>query len=156
MLQGEAPRNPGNGTGKVFTLTEDKSVAFVQNMARVAHENNIAIGLKNALEILGRVQGSVEFAVNEQCVAQKECSGYETFWQTKPVFHIEYLAGDDDSHTPVSNTTTQCTKYNEGTSRQPDYVDITGLSTVIKNMDLDGWVEFCDGTVNETELVPED
>ncbi|KAJ9134402.1 hypothetical protein NKR19_g8670 [Coniochaeta hoffmannii] len=152
---GEAPSNPGNRTGKVFTLNQDKSVAFVQNMARVAHENNIGIGLKNALEILGRVQGSVEFAVNEQCVEQKECSSYSTFVQTKPVFHIEYLPGAENSHTPISNTTTQCTRYNEGTPQAPNLVDITALSTVIKNMDLDGWVEFCDTTVKETELAPE-
>lgn len=124
-------------------------------MAKVAHENNIAIGLKNALEILDRVQDSVEFAVNEQCVAQQECSSYNTFVQTKPVFHIEYLSGDDDSHTAISDTTTQCTRYNEGTSRKPDFKDITNLSTVVKNMDLDGWVEFCDKSVKQTELVSE-
>ena len=124
-------------------------------MARVAHENNIGIGLKNALEILDRVQGSVDFAVNEQCVDQKECSRYATFVRTKPVFHIEYLSGADNSHTPITNTTTQCTRYNEGTTQNPNFVDITALSTVIKNMDLDGWVEFCDRTVTETELAPE-
>ena len=125
-------------------------------MARVAHENNLAIGLKNAIEVLPRVQSVVEFAVNEQCVAEKECSAYNSFVQTKPVFHIEYLAGDDASHTPLQDTTQQCTRYNEGPANNPTPVDITNLSTVIKNMDLDGWVEFCNKTIAETELVPED
>lgn len=153
--KGEAPSNPGNRTGKVFTLDQAKSIAFVQNMAKVAHDNSIAIGLKNAIEILPSVQGVVEFAVNEQCVAQKECSSYNSFVQTKPVFHIEYLSGASNSHTPISNTTTQCTRYNEGTTERPNFVDITNLSTVIKNMDLDGWVEFCDKTVKQTELAAE-
>lgn len=152
---GEAPSNPGNRTGKIFTLDQAKSIAFVQNMAKVAHDNSIAIGLKNAIEILPSVQSVVEFAVNEQCVAQKECSSYNTFVQTKPVFHIEYLSGADNSHTPITNTTTQCTRYNEGTTERPNFVDITSLSTVIKNMDLDGWAEFCDTTVKQTELAAE-
>ncbi|KAB5522857.1 endo alpha-1,4 polygalactosaminidase precursor [Coniochaeta sp. 2T2.1] len=154
---GEAPNNRGNRTGKAFTLTEDKSVAFVQNMARVAHGLNIGIGLKNAFEILERVDDVVDFAVNEQCVETRECSKYDNFVQTKPVFHIEYQKGADNSHTPLTDTTTVCTSYNEAGPREPEkIVDLTKLSTVIKNMNLDGWVEFCDKTVKTTELAPED
>lgn len=122
-------------------------------MATVAHENNIAIGLKNALEILPRVQSVVEFAVNEQCAAVEiaECSRYSTFVKTKPVFHIEYVPGDANSHTPLTDTKRQCTTYDEGGTS----VDLTNFSTVIKNMNLDGWVELCDKTIKETELVPE-
>ena len=28
----------------------------------------------------------------------------------------------------------------------------SGFSTVLKNMDLDGWVEFCDGVVGVTGM----
>ena len=126
-------------------------------MAKVAHGLNIGIGLKNAFEILDRVDDLVDFAVNEQCVETLECSKYDDFVQTKPVFHIEYLPGDDDSQTPLTDTTTVCTRYNEAEQGEaPNEVDITKLSTVIKNMDLDGWVQFCDKTVAETELVGED
>ncbi|KAB5522064.1 endo alpha-1,4 polygalactosaminidase precursor [Coniochaeta sp. 2T2.1] len=153
--------DPDNVDGYVrpsaFTLTEDKSVAFVQNMARVAHDLNIGIGLKNAFEILERVDDVVDFAVNEQCVETRECSKYNDFVQTKPVFHIEYLPGAEDSHTPLTDTTTVCTSYNEAEPGEPEkIIDLTKLSTVIKNMNLDGWVEFCDKTVKETELAPED
>lgn len=123
-------------------------------MAKVAHDSNIAIGLKNALEILPKVQSVVDFAVNEQCVSHTECSSYSDFIGLgKPVFHIEYPNGVDDKNanntTPVKDTTKWCTKYDE----DGDSVDISKLSTVLKDLDLDGWVEYCDKTEYRTELV---
>lgn len=125
------------------------------NLARVAHENNIAIGLKNALEVLPRLQNTVDFAVNEQCVEKNECSAYADFTGTlgKPVFHIEYPNGEEgDNTTPVMDTTKWCSKYDEDENPKTPDVDLSKLSTVIKDMDLDGWVEFCDKREFRTEL----
>jgi hypothetical protein len=111
-------------------------------MAKVAHDNNMAIGLKNALEILDRVKGDVDFAVNEQCVQHTECSSYEDFIATKPVFHIEYPNGENrpSDRTPVTDSTKWCRSYKE----DDETIDITKFSTVLSNLDLDGWVQMCD------------
>jgi hypothetical protein len=127
----------------------------MQNLAKVAHENNMAIGLKNALEVLPRLQDVVDFAVNEQCVENTECSAYASFTSTlgKPVFHIEYPNGDSgEDTTPVKDTTKWCSTYDESDDKTPKMVDISKLSTVIKDMDLDGWVEYCDKKEFQTEL----
>lgn len=126
----------------------------MKKLAKVAHENNIAIGLKNALEVLSRLQDVVSFAVNEQCVENRECSGYSSFVSdlAKPVFHIEYPEGDDGGDmTTIQDTEKWCRTYEEdgvGT------VDLSRLSTVLKDMELDGWVEYCDGKEFRTRLGP--
>jgi hypothetical protein len=126
----------------------------MKKLAKVAHQNNIAIGLKNALEVLPRLQDVVDFAVNEQCVENRECSGYSSFVTdlSKPVFHIEYLEGGDDGDvTPVRDTEKWCRTYEED---EVGTVDISQLSTVLKDMELDGWVEYCDGKEFRTQLGP--
>lgn len=50
----------------------------------------MSIGLKNSDSILPQVQDVVQFAVNEECAANNECSVYQAFLMSKPVFHIEY------------------------------------------------------------------
>jgi hypothetical protein len=61
-------------------------------MAKVARENKLAIGLKNAVDMIPDVVGSVDFAVNEQCHEYRgECAKYKPFTdQNKAVFNIEY------------------------------------------------------------------
>ena len=68
----------------------------MQKMASEAAKYGMAIGLKNALDIIPSVMDIVQFAVNEQCVANNECNTYDAFLGAgKPVFHIEY--GDSSS-----------------------------------------------------------
>ena len=78
----------------------------------------------------------------------KECSTFQAFTTAdppKPVFHIEYPNSNGNnpgSHQPVSDTTGWCkTETEDG-----DTYDISNFSTVIKDMDLDGWVELCNTT----------
>ncbi|KAK3942838.1 putative endo alpha polygalactosaminidase precursor protein [Diplogelasinospora grovesii] len=136
----------GGGLG----LTTADSISFIQFLAGEAQKYNLAIGLKNAAEIVPDVLDLVQFSVDEQCAADgiKECSTFTAFIDAgKPVFHIEYPNGDNSNSRPVSDTTRWCTAETEddGTS-----VDIATFSTVIKNMDLDGWVEYCDQSVYNT------
>ncbi|KAH8887878.1 hypothetical protein GQ53DRAFT_749547 [Thozetella sp. PMI_491] len=131
------------GKNGAFTIKQADSISFVKFLATEAQKNNIAIGLKNAAEIIDDVLSVVQFSVNEECVAVKECSTFLAFTDaSKPVFHIEYPNGDDgSSRTPVSDTTGWCQKEKEDDNKT---YDITKFSTVIKNMDLDGWVQLCD------------
>jgi hypothetical protein len=94
-------------------------------MAGVADRYGLSIGLKNALDILDDVSDDIQFAVNEECIANDECDVYSDFVASgKPVYHIEYGRGSQ--------------------SRQ--YCSNSRLNTVIKNLDLDGWVYYCDGS----------
>jgi endo-alpha-1,4-polygalactosaminidase (GH114 family) len=111
----------------------------------------MSTGLKNAQEILSQVTDDVQFAVNEQCAADSGCTEYESFLDAgKPVFHIEYVddgksadSGEKSSRVKRANTSTDCLK-NSSIGRQ--------LSTVIKYLALDGWVEYCDGTEETTVI----
>jgi hypothetical protein len=85
----------GHDTG--FGLTEDDTVAFLEHLAAASHERGLAIGLKNALEVVPRLVGVVDFAVNEQCLAFDECHLYSPFVESRtPVFGVEY-EGDFDA-----------------------------------------------------------
>jgi Glycoside-hydrolase family GH114 len=59
-------------------------------MAKEARNYNMSIGLKNSDAILSQVEDVIQFAVNEECAANEECSVYKDFLKRKPVFHIEY------------------------------------------------------------------
>ncbi|KAL4943068.1 hypothetical protein BDV06DRAFT_190783 [Aspergillus oleicola] len=126
----------GNGQGGLG-LTEDDSVNFLFWLSSEAHSRGLAIGLKNAGSILPRLVGSMQFSVNEQCSEYDECDVYMPFVrQGKPVFQIEYAKGDgvsDDENVSVARKVEVCEGF-EGEGR---------FSTLIKNMDLDEWVQVC-------------
>ena len=116
---------------------------LVRWMAQQAAGHGMAIGLKNALSIIEDVVDVVDFAVNEECVDWKECSEVQPFIEAgKPVFHIEYPEGaGSDSGLGSGALGEYCN------ARGTD-----GFSTVIKNYSLDGWVQYCDGSVDSTEM----
>ncbi|KAF2022117.1 glycoside hydrolase family 114 protein, partial [Aaosphaeria arxii CBS 175.79] len=72
----------------------DKSayVDYVKFLAQEANAQNLAMGLKNAVDIIPDVVSVVQFAVNEQCHEYAgECAKYKPFTaQNKAVFNIEY------------------------------------------------------------------
>lgn len=130
-----------NGNNGKFKLTEADSIDFVRFLATEAKKYNLAIGLKNAAEIIEDVISVVHFSVNEECAAVPECSSFQAFTEAgKPVFHIEYPNGEVSNSKPVTDATKWCKKVVE----EDGTYDITNFSTVIKNMDLNGWVQFCD------------
>jgi hypothetical protein len=60
-------------------------------IARLAHARGLAIGLKNDIDQVRRLEPDFDFAVNEQCVQYDECAPYAAFISAdKPVFHVEY------------------------------------------------------------------
>ena len=122
-------------------LTSDDAIDFVKFLSSEAAKYNMSIGLKNAGDIIESVLDDVDFSVNEQCNEYDECDVFSQFIEAgKPVFHIEYPdgAGDDVS---TADADSICSA--DGSS---------DFSTVIKTMDLDGWVQYCDGDVFDTEM----
>ncbi|RYP70614.1 hypothetical protein DL771_005327 [Monosporascus sp. 5C6A] len=132
-----------NGGGFNPRLTEQDSIDLVNMMAEQARSLNMALGLKNALSIIPDVVDVVQFAVNEECADYRECAEMQPFIQAgKPVFHIEYPEGaGEEGGIPEDVRREHCEA--EGTD---------GFSTVLKTGDLDGWVQYCDGSIHETPL----
>lgn len=110
-----------------------------------AKSYKMAIGLKNAGDIIPDVLDFVDFSVNEQCIEYSECETFAAFIEAeKPVFNIEYPAGAPGK-VSVQATDEICSHKGNSTGTE-------GFSTVIKKMNLDGWVEYCDGKVFTTEV----
>ncbi|CAG8951390.1 hypothetical protein HYFRA_00007302, partial [Hymenoscyphus fraxineus] len=79
-----------------FSFTQTDAIVFLQDLAAEAHQRGLSIGVKNSLPILDQVSSLVDYAINEQCVANAECAMYEAFLNSnKPVFHVEYASTDD-------------------------------------------------------------
>ncbi|KAF2157783.1 glycoside hydrolase family 114 protein [Myriangium duriaei CBS 260.36] len=128
-----------NGLG----LTEDDSINFMQFLSSEAGRYNMSCGLKNAGDIIPDVLNVTHFSVNEQCAQYGECTTFAPFIQDKkPVFHIEY---PDGSGKALAASTVSKFCSNSG-----DSANSTDFSTVMKNMNLDGWVEYCNGTITST------
>jgi hypothetical protein len=101
----------------------------MQYLAQEAAALNLAIGLKNAGDIVPDVLPAMQYAVNEQCVQYGECKTFQPFIAAaKPVFHIEY-PGDAAAKSDASLCQTGA-----GTD---------DFSTVLKDMDLDATVQYC-------------
>lgn len=117
-------------------LTQDDSIDYVSFLADEAHARNLSIGLKNAGDIIPAVLGRMQWSVNEQCAQYDECDTYAPFVEAgKPVFHIEYPKGDDTNNDlPVST---------EAKIKACSFVEATNFSTIIKNIDLDNWIQTC-------------
>lgn len=137
------------GSGKILTLTQQNdnglgltandSVTYMTFLSTTAHSYNLSIGLKNALDILPTLSDEIQFAVNEQCVQYDECSSYGPLFEAnKAIFHIEYVSGTMEGAQAASSGTVG------------NACSVANLSTVVKDMDLDGWVEYCGGYVADT------
>jgi Glycoside-hydrolase family GH114 len=129
----------GNNNG--LGLTHLDAINYVNFLSQEAYKYGLAIGLKNAVAIIDDVMPFVDFAVNEKCSEYDECGTLVTFTKgSKPVFHIEYPDRRSGGVPSDSDRESCCTS--PGSSG--------GFSTVIKDLSLDGWVQYCDGMVYET------
>lgn len=111
-------------------------------MSSTAAQYNLSTGLKNAGSIIPDVLNVTAFSVNEQCVQYKECQTFSPFVEAdKPVFEIEYPKGNETNNNDlvaldVVDPICSFTGNSKGSK---------GFSKVIKNMNLNGWVEYCNG-----------
>lgn len=130
-----------NGLG----LTSDDSIDFMQFLSDEAGKYNMSIGLKNAGDIIEDVIDFIDFSVNEQCIQFSECETFAAFIEAdKPVFNIEYPADAPDVSTRIADEI--CSHSGNATGTE-------GFSTVIKKMNLDGWVEYCGGETFNTNTL---
>jgi hypothetical protein len=124
-----------NGLG----LTKADSINFIHFLAAKARSLNLSIGLKNAGDIIPSVLSVVDFSINEQCVQYKEAGQFVAFIKAgKPVLHIEYP--DEMKSKAIKEL---CAKT--GNAK-----DAAEFSTILKSMDLDGSIQFIDGTKAHT------
>lgn len=106
----------------------------------------MSTGLKNAADIIDDVLSVVQFSVNEQCIELAECESFARFIKAKkPVFNIEYPKGAPDGLT-VQTVDEICSLKGNATVSD-------GFSKVIKKMNLDGWVQYCDGKRYTTSTI---
>jgi hypothetical protein len=69
---------------------------FNKALARIAHANGLAVGLKNDLGQVPKLEPYFDLAINEQCFQYRECTnnpapGYKAFTRNgKAVFQVEY------------------------------------------------------------------
>jgi hypothetical protein len=104
-----------------FGLSEADAVAYERALIESGHRHGLAVGLKNATDLLPELGDEIDFAVNEQCAAYHECGAYAPLLASgKPVFHIEY---DTESNSCAAS--------------------LPAMSTVIKRHDLGPWVQRC-------------
>lgn len=124
-------------------LTPDDSISFMQYLSNVSVPLNMTLGLKNAASIIEQVLPVVDFSVNEECAKYNECNDLRPFIDArKPVFHIEYPEGSGGEQLKANVMNKYCGKNGGGGGD-----DTEGFTTVLKNMSLDGWVQYCDGEV---------
>ncbi|KAL4994582.1 glycoside hydrolase superfamily [Aspergillus recurvatus] len=125
----DAYNNDQGGLG----LTEDDSVDFMNWLAAEAHARGLSIGLKNAGSIIPRVIENMQWSVNEQCAEYDECNIFQQFVdEGKPVFHIEYPENGEVSTSSVDKVAV-CAEFKGA----------EGFSTVVKDIELDAWVQAC-------------
>lgn len=74
-----------------FALDGGDQIAFATMLADIAHDLDLAVGLKNNLEQVPELVSLFDFAVNEQCAQFNECQLLDPFVRNaKVVVQIEY------------------------------------------------------------------
>jgi hypothetical protein len=119
--------------------------------------------------MLNDVSDDIQFAVNEECLATRNCDQYNNFLAPrrqrggrasrpkigKPVFHIEYTE-ESLKGGPVKRNVSSAAVA--GLDRQQRRQCLQRnrrgnlFSTTIKAVNLDGWVLYCDGVMANTSL----
>ncbi|WP_439860519.1 endo alpha-1,4 polygalactosaminidase [Pseudomonas sp. MBLB4136] len=83
----------GYSNANGLQLTAADQLDFNRWLAREAHQRDLAVGLKNAVELLPQLVDDFDFAINESCYVYKECDGYRLFRQQgKAVLIADYRA----------------------------------------------------------------
>ncbi|KAF2186921.1 carbohydrate-binding module family 1 protein [Zopfia rhizophila CBS 207.26] len=123
-----------------LNLKNTDLIDYMRWLQKNASAYGMKIGLKNSLDILNTVAPIMDFAVNEQCAQLTECFAYNQFLASgKPVFHIEYPS----KLNPVPDAEKRNFCNNNSTG-------VNGMSTVLKNLTLNGLTIYCDGSQVDT------
>ena len=88
---------PSADSGFSFTLDDQKQ--FVKVLANEAHKRNLAVALKNNVELIIELSDYFDLVINEECFQYNECEGYRPMIEAgKPVFNAEYLVFDEQGN----------------------------------------------------------
>jgi hypothetical protein len=121
----------GHQANSGFPLTVADTLDYLAWLSAESHSRGLAVGLKNAVELVGEVHPDFDFTVNESCLDWSECGGLMPFLDAnKPVFHTEYV---DQASQGAAMQAAVCGESS-----------IAGFSTLIKTWDLDAWLLACD------------
>jgi hypothetical protein len=114
----------GNETG--FDISASDQLGFNRWLAEAAHARGLAIGLKNAAELVDELAPVFDFSVIESCAAQRSCAAYRPFAALgKAVFQIEYRNETKDWDTACADANRR------------------GFTAILADLDLSGPVESC-------------
>lgn len=81
----------GFANRNVLGLTESDQVDYLRFLSGEAHARGLAIGVKNAVDLIPEVLDAFDFAVNEECFRHRECAALGPFVAAgRPVLGIEY------------------------------------------------------------------
>ncbi len=110
-----------NNTG--FDLSYADQINYNKALAELAHQSNLAIGLKNDIAQINDLLAYFDFSINESCFQYAECDLLSPFIQmNKAVFAIDYNSVSDGF----------CAAANQ--------LNFDGIK---KNWDLDAWLYSC-------------
>jgi len=166
-----------NENGFTPAIEPKDTVAYLHKISTLSRSLGMSVGIKNCIEILGDIFPDVDFAISEECVQYKNCTAYANFTTAphkdaiaKPVFEVEYInytysgrwSEEGVALSPNNFRYTNpafpglkdealrkvlCNLNEPGASLQNPYLK---LNTIIKTLELDGFVMFCDGRVERT------
>ncbi|KAF2713497.1 glycoside hydrolase family 114 protein [Pleomassaria siparia CBS 279.74] len=166
-----------NDNGFSPAIVPADTVAYLHLVSEYARSKGMSVGIKNCVEILGDIFPDVDFAISEECVQYKNCTAYANFTTApspttigKPVFEVEYvdytysgrwsdqgvalspeLFKTSNKNFPGLNDEKLrrklCNLDEPGASLETPYLKI---NTIIKTLDLNGFIMFCDGRVEKT------
>jgi hypothetical protein len=106
-----------------FDISKADSLRFDRWLAKRAHAHGLAVGLKNALDLVPALVDRFDFAVNEQCFQYRECTREQPFLDAgKAVFSVEYAL-------PRSAFCERAAAL--------------GISSIRKHLDLGAWRRSC-------------
>jgi hypothetical protein len=164
-----------NDNGFTPLITPDDTIAYLHKISAYARSKGMSVGIKNCIEILGPIYDDVDFAISEQCVQYLNCTAYANFTTRgtadgKAVFEVEYVNYTYSGKWSDEGVALDPTKFrtsnvdfpgltNEKLRRKLCNLDEPGASvetpylkinTIIKTLELDGFIMFCDGRVEKS------
>jgi hypothetical protein len=114
-----------------FDLTRADQLDYNTFLAEEAHARDLAVGLKNTVELADELEPLFDWTLNEECLAYDECHRLSAFVDAgKAVFHVEYV-----------DRPAQGEEAAEAVCGDPS---LEGFSTLIKTWDLDAWRIACE------------
>lgn len=104
-----------------FTLTEEDQERFLRWFAQIAHEQGMAVGLKNTPSLVLKLARDFDWVLAENCFHDGWCEQLRPFRaQGKPVYVVEYADNDLDLNDLCA------------------YARQKGFTAVVKRRELDG------------------